>query len=63
MICRRGTRLDPFSRRAERTRVHLGGADDLFEFQAIAQGGWVVPDRAKCAVGPGITRLDVVGCG
>ena len=36
---------------------------DLFDGQAIAQGGSVVPGKARCAAGPGNIRLDVVGCG
>ena len=36
---------------------------DLFEYQARSQGGWVMPGEAGCAFWPGITRLDVAGCG
>jgi hypothetical protein len=28
----------------------FGAADDLFEYQAIAPGGWVMLDKAGCAV-------------
>ena len=36
---------------------------DLFDGQAIPQGGWVMPDKAGSAFWPGITRSGVAGCG
>jgi len=30
--------------------LHLGGAGDLFEYQSISQGGWVMLDVAGCAI-------------
>jgi hypothetical protein len=38
--------------RAEReSKLHtLGAADDLLEYQATSQGGWVMVDEAGCAV-------------
>jgi hypothetical protein len=45
-----GVTLDLTHPRAERrTELHLG-VDDLFEFQAISLGGWVMADVAGCAV-------------
>ena len=35
---------------------------DLFEYQSIPQGGWVVLDVSECAVLPGVTRPGVAGC-
>jgi hypothetical protein len=48
---------------AERDQTENGPPVDLFEYQAKSLGGWVMPDVARCAVRPGITRPDVAGCG
>jgi hypothetical protein len=47
-----GVALDLTRPRAERREpeLHLGGADDLFDGQAIVTGGWVVLDGAKRAL-------------
>lgn len=36
---------------------------DLFDGQAIPQGGWVMPDEARRAIRTGITSPGVAGCG
>ena len=47
-----GVALDLTRPRAERREpeLHLGGADDLFEYQAIVTGGWVLLDGARRAI-------------
>jgi hypothetical protein len=36
---------------------------DLFEYQAIAKGRWVMLDVAVRAILPGVIRLNEAGCG
>jgi hypothetical protein len=36
---------------------------NLFDDQAMIEGGWMVADVAGCAAWPGITRPGVAGCG
>jgi hypothetical protein len=47
-------------------QAEFEGADtvDLFEYQAIAQGGWIMPDVAGCVIELalcGLVRLGVAG--
>jgi hypothetical protein len=57
-----GVTLDLTRPRAERrTELHLGGADDLFEYQSSPRGGWLVLDVARYAIRAGITWPGVAG--